>query len=79
MTRLFLILDGGLCQNIWLMEEVKWLSVFLQYEMIDVFRLTVIPVLIGDGKRLFTGDGRRKNLDCNMFLGVLPQLLHKEL
>jgi dihydrofolate reductase len=49
-------------KDIWLYGGADLITTFLNEDLIDVIRLAVHPVLLGDGKALFSNIGERKNL-----------------
>ena len=46
--------------NIWLLGGAETVNVFLDEELIDEFRIAVIPVILGEGIRLFTSSKEQK-------------------
>ena len=49
-------------KDIWLFGGADLASSFLNLGMINEFLLSIHPILLGNGKRLFNGFGERKNL-----------------
>lgn len=49
-------------KNIWLYGGAGLIKTFIELELIDEFRLAVHPVVLGQGKALFSGIDKRLNL-----------------
>jgi len=50
-------------KDIWLYGGAKLITTFFNLDLIDEMRLAVYPVILGDGKPLFSGIQQRKKMD----------------
>ena len=55
-------LDKEKDHNIWLIGGANIVNQFLKYNLIDEFIIFVMPVILGEGIRLFSNDNQEKEL-----------------
>ncbi|WP_018477470.1 dihydrofolate reductase family protein [Pontibacter roseus] len=70
--------QGG--KDIWLYGGAKLISTFIQNGLIDIYRISVHPTVLGAGKPLFQGLQDRINLDLlevNRFRSGVVQLVYQ--
>lgn len=70
--------EGG--KDIWLYGGASLIKTFIQSNAIDVYRISVHPVVLGSGKPLFEDLKERINLkliDTNVFKSGVVQLIYK--
>jgi dihydrofolate reductase len=56
-------------QNIWLVGGAMWSQRFLELGLVDEIRLTIAPILLGDGLRLFAGPPAEERWDLKNVVG----------
>ena len=67
-------------RDIWLYGGSKLISTFLKLELINIYRLSVHPTVLGAGKPLFENLKERKNLnliEVNKFKSGVVQLIYE--
>lgn len=67
-------------QDIWLYGGAKLIKTFIQDKLIDIYRISVHPTVLGAGKPLFQDLKERINLDLiavNRFRSGVVQLIYK--
>lgn len=67
-------------KGIWLYGGASLIKTFIQYELVDIYRISVHPVVLGDGKPLFDKIERRLTLkltDTNVFKSGVVQLIYE--
>ncbi|MGK0209279.1 MAG: dihydrofolate reductase [Patescibacteria group bacterium] len=62
-------------KDIWLIGGGKLISSFLETDLIDEYILTVVPILLGKGIPLFSGDFGVRNLKLNSTKGYKSGLM----
>jgi len=66
-------------KNIWLYGGAKLIKTFIDLNLIDIYRLSIHPVVLGDGKPLFENLKNRLNLELtgvNKFRSGVVQLIY---
>lgn len=69
--------EGG---NIWLYGGAKIIRTFVQFDLIDIYRISIHPVVLGQGKPLFENLKERMNLklvDVNRFRSGVVQVIYE--
>lgn len=67
-------------KNIYCDGGAEIVKLFMQHDLIDEYIISVIPIFLGDGKRLFLGGLEKKNLKakpCTYFESGLVQLRYE--
>lgn len=67
-------------KDIWLYGGAKLIETFIKLNLIDIYRLSVHPTVLGKGKPLFEDLQERKNLELlyvNRFKSGVVQLVYK--
>jgi dihydrofolate reductase len=65
--------------NIWLLGGAEIINAFLEKDLIDEYRITLIPAIIGSGVRLFTADTEKcLDLDKVTEYGGIVELKYKK-
>lgn len=67
-------------KDIWLYGGAKLIKTFIDLRLIDIYRLSVHPVALGDGKPLFENLKQRLNIelvDVKKFKSGVVQLIYK--
>ena len=75
-------LDPQKEHNIWVIGGADIINQFLKYNLVDEFRIFVMPVLLGEGIRLFSNDNPKLQLtfiDTNAYKPGLVELRYKRL
>ena len=66
--------------DIWLYGGSKLTKTFMELELIDIYRISIHPILLGAGRPLFDNLKKRVNLeliDVNRFRSGVVQLIYK--
>ena len=74
-----LLLEPG--KDLWLYGGASLIEAFMKEDLVDEYRLSVHPVLLGSGKPLFTGLMERKNLqlkETKSFPSGVVQLIYEK-
>jgi dihydrofolate reductase len=74
-----LLLEPG--KDLWLYGGANLIEAFMKEDLVDEYRLSVHPVLLGSGKPLFTGLMERKNLqlkETKSFPSGVVQLIYEK-
>src|SRR5690606_28410106 len=67
-------------KDIWLYGGSKLIQTFLQLELVDIFRISVHPIVLGAGKPLFEdpkGSINLQLLEVNRFSSGVVQLIYQ--
>jgi len=67
-------------RDIWLYGGASLIKSFIQSDLIDIYRISVHPVVLGSGKPLFENPGHRINLkliDVHRFKSGVVQLMYE--
>jgi len=67
-------------KDIWLYGGASLITTFIKYNLVDEFRLSVHPVILGEGKPLFIDVKQRVNLehvDTRTFSSGVVQLCYR--
>lgn len=67
-------------KDIWLYGGASLIKTFIRYDLIDVYRLSIHPIVLGDGKPLFEDLQRRTMLrlkDTRVFRSGVVQLIYE--
>lgn len=66
-------------RDIWLYGGASLIKSFIQSDLIDIYRISVHPIVLGSGKPLFENPGHRINLELievNRFRSGVVQLIY---
>ncbi|ANE52321.1 dihydrofolate reductase family protein [Flavisolibacter tropicus] len=69
-------------KDIWLYGGAKLITTFIHHGLIDIYRISVHPTVLGGGKPLFEGLKERMNLELvevNRFKSGVVQLIYRHL
>lgn len=67
-------------KDIWLYGGANLITTFLQLDLIDEYRLSVHPIILGEGKALFSGTSQRRPLklaESNPYPSGVVQLIYQ--
>lgn len=67
-------------KDIWLYGGANLITTFINLELVDEFRLSVHPLILGEGKPMFIDINQRLNLkmvDTRMFSSGVVQLIYR--